>query len=130
MAQGHRITITPSDHHVEVRLGGEVVVRSSRPVVLEETGLPARYYLPPEDVRTDLLRPTATETTCPFKGQASYWSVEVGGELFPDVVWSYGAPIPEAEGVSQLMCFYNERVDLIVNGVPQNRPVTPFSQTA
>ena len=129
MAQGHRITIRPSHHHVVVRLGGEVIARSERPVVLEETGLPARYYLPREDVRTELLRPTTTATTCPFKGQASYWSVEVGGEVFPDVVWSYETPIPDAEGVSGLMCFYNERVDVTVDGVPQNRPVTRFSET-
>ena len=127
MTQGHRITITPSDRHVEVRVGGEVVARSDRPVILEETGLPARYYLPREDVRTDLLHSTSTETTCPFKGQASYWSVEVGDEVLPDVVWSYESPIPDAEGVAGLMCFYNERVDFTVDGVAQARPVTPFS---
>ena len=128
MSQGHRIVITPSDLHVEVNIGGERIAASKRPVLLEETGLPTRYYLPREDVRTDLLTPTNRETTCPFKGQASYWSADIDGKVYDDVVWSYETPIPEAEGVAGLMCFYNERVDLVVDGEPQSRPETPFSR--
>jgi uncharacterized protein (DUF427 family) len=128
MSQGHRIVITPADMHVEVNVGGEKIAESKRPVLLEETGLPIRYYLPREDVRTDLLAPTNRETTCPFKGQASYWSADIDGKVYDDVVWSYETPIPEAEGVAGLMCFYNERVDLVVDGEPQARPETPFSR--
>jgi uncharacterized protein (DUF427 family) len=128
MTQGHRITITPTDLHVEVAVGGETVAESQHPVLLDETGLPTRYYLPRQDVRTELLRPTSTETTCPFKGQASYWSVEVGGEVHDDIVWSYESPIPQAEGVAGLLCFYNERVDLIIDGERQATPETPFSR--
>jgi uncharacterized protein (DUF427 family) len=128
MTQGHRITISPTDLHVEVAVGGETVAESQHPVLLEETGLPTRYYLPRQDVRTELLRPTSTETTCPFKGQASYWSVEVGGEVHDDIVWSYESPIPQAEGVAGLLCFYNERVDLIIDGERQATPETPFSR--
>ena len=125
--QGHRITISPADLHVVVMVGGEKVAESDRPVLLEETGLPTRYYLPREDVRMELLRPTTRETTCPFKGQASYWSLQLGGEVHDDIVWSYEAPIPEAEGITGLLCFYNERVDLAVDGESQARPQTPFS---
>jgi uncharacterized protein (DUF427 family) len=128
MTSGHRIQITPGDRHVVVTVGGVKVAETDRPVLLEETGLPTRYYLPRDDVRTDLLRPTSTETTCPFKGQAAYWSVEAAGEVHDDLVWSYEAPIPEAAGVTGLLCFYNERVDLVVDGEPQSRPETPFSQ--
>jgi uncharacterized protein (DUF427 family) len=128
MTSGHRIQITPSDRHVVVNVGGVKVAETDRPVLLEETGLPTRFYLPRDDVRTDLLRPTSTETTCPFKGQAAYWSVEAAGEVHDDLVWSYEAPIPEAAGVTGLLCFYNERVDLVVDGEPQSRPETPFSQ--
>ena len=128
MTQGHRIAITPADVHVEVTIGGEKVAESDRPVLLEETGLPTRYYLPREDVRTDVLRRTSSETTCPFKGQASYWSVEVGDEVYEDIVWSYDTPIPDAEGITGLLCFYNERVDLNVDGERLLRPVTPFSR--
>jgi uncharacterized protein (DUF427 family) len=114
VASGHTITITPANRHVEVRIGGELLAASDRAVLLAETGLPDRYYLPREDVRTDLPRPTATHTTCPFKGQASYWSAEANGEVHEDVVWSYQDPIPDAAGIAGLMCFYNDRVDLTV----------------
>jgi uncharacterized protein (DUF427 family) len=114
MATGHKITIVPADVHVEVMLGGETLAKSDRAVRLEETGLPARYYIPRDDVRTELLRPSAHTTTCPFKGEASYWSVQVGDDVHENVVWSYEAPIPDASGIADLMCFYNERVDLAV----------------
>ena len=116
MPPGHKITITPSGRHVEITLGGEKLAVSDRPVLLDETGLPTRYYLPPEDVRTELLRPTSSETTCPFKGQASYWSVVLGDEVHEDVVWSYQAPIPEVAEIAGLMCFYPERVELTIDG--------------
>lgn len=128
MTQGHRITITPSDLHVEVHVDGEKVADSDRPVLLDETGLPTRYYLPREDVRRDLLTPTNHETTCPFKGEASYWSLTLGDEVHDNFVWSYETPIPEAEGVTRLMCFYNERVDLVVDGERLPRPETPYSR--
>ena len=119
MASGHQITITASDRHVEVWLGGEKLAASGRAVVLRETGLPDRYYLPADDVRTDLLRPTSSRTTCPFKGEASYWSAEAGGQVHPDIVWSYETPIPQAQGVAGLMCFYTDRTELTVNGERQ-----------
>jgi len=125
MASGHTITITPAELHVEVTLGGQKLAESDRPVLLDETGLPTRYYLPREDVRTDLLRPTDTATHCPYKGDASYWSAQVGGQTYEDVVWSYEAPIPEAAGITSLMCFYPERVELTVSGERQ-----PSSQAA
>lgn len=127
MTQGHKITISPEDLHVQVAVNGEKIAESTRPVLLEETGLPIRYYLPREDVRLDLLRPTSHETTCPFKGQASYWSVVTGDEVHDNLAWSYEEPIPQAEGVAGLICFYNERVDLTVEGESQSRPQTPFS---
>ena len=111
MAKGHTITTTPTTAHVVVTLGGEKVAETDRPVLLDETGLPTRYYLPREDVRTDLLRATDLHTTCPFKGEASYWSVAVDGDVHEDLVWSYETPIPEAAGITGLMCFYAERVD-------------------
>ena len=116
MATGHTITTTPATVHVEVSLNGQKLAASDRPVLLDETGYPTRYYLPREDVRTDLLRPTSTHTTCPFKGEASYWSAEVGGEVHEDVVWSYESPIPQAKDIEGLMCFYPDRVTLTVDG--------------
>ncbi len=118
MAKGHTITTTPATSHVVVTLGGEKIAETDRPVLLDETGLPTRYYLPREDVRTDLLRATDLHTTCPFKGEASYWSAEVGGEVYTDLVWSYETPIPQAAQVAGLMCFYPDRVELTVDGQP------------
>jgi uncharacterized protein (DUF427 family) len=120
MATGHQITITPAQLHVEITLDGEKLAESDRVVLLDETGLPTRYYIPREDVRTDLLRPTSHHTTCPFKGEASYWSAEVGGEVHENLVWSYETPIPQAEGITSLMSFYPERVQLTVNGQRQS----------
>jgi uncharacterized protein (DUF427 family) len=119
MATGHTITITPADLHVEVTIGGEKLAESDRPVLLDETGLPTRYYLLRDDVRTDLLKATDHATTCPFKGQASYWSAQVGGETYENVVWSYETPIPQAEGIAGLLSFYPGQVELTVNGERQ-----------
>jgi uncharacterized protein (DUF427 family) len=119
---GHTITITPTDSRIEITLSGEKLAETDRAVLLDETGMPTRYYLPRQDVRTDLLRPTATRTTCPFKGQASYWSAEVGGEVHDDLVWSYESPIPDAERIAGLMCFYNHRVELTIDGRSQPGP--------
>lgn len=114
MSNGHTITINPTDQHVVVRIDGLTVAESDRAVVLEETGLPPRYYLPRDDVRFELLTPTDRSSTCPFKGDASYWSVAIGDRVLENVVWSYEEPIPAAEGIRGLLAFYNERVELSV----------------
>ncbi|MFN2607343.1 MAG: DUF427 domain-containing protein [Acidimicrobiales bacterium] len=122
-----RVDAVPSERHVVVRLGGEVVADSRRPHALFETMLPTRWYLPPGDVRQDLLVPSATASRCPYKGTARYWSVRAGGAEHPDVAWSYPDPIPECPRIAGLVAFFNEKVDLEVDGVVQDRPRTPWS---
>ncbi len=122
-----RVDTVHSSRHVRVEVGGQVVAESKRPVLLYETGLPTRYYIPKLDVRMDLLEATDTVTHCPYKGAASYWSLRVGDKAYQDFVWSYPRPIPEIPKIENLLCFYNERVDLYVDGVLQDRPVSPFS---
>jgi uncharacterized protein (DUF427 family) len=122
-----RVDILASSRHVRVELDGVTVADSHRPVMLFETGLPTRYYLPMSDVRLDLLRPTDKHTSCPYKGTASYWSVDTGTATHDDVVWGYRTPLPESQKVAGLLCFYNEKVDLYVDGVRQDRPRTVFS---
>lgn len=112
MARRHQIVITPADLHVEITVNGEKVAESDRSVLLDETGLPTRYYLPREDVRMDLLRRTTHTSTCPFKGRASYWTLEVGGKVFENVAWSYEDPIPGAEEIAGLLAFYDKHVEL------------------
>jgi uncharacterized protein (DUF427 family) len=116
MTTGHTITVTPAGEHVEVRVGGETVAASDRALVLRESGLPPRYYLPRDDVRTDLLKATDKATTCPFKGQATYWSLRIGDETWVDLVWSYPHPIDERADIAGMLAFYDERVDLVVGG--------------
>jgi uncharacterized protein (DUF427 family) len=116
MSHGHTISISKSDAHVEVRLGGELLASTDHPVLLEETGLPTRYYLPRQDVRMDLLRPTMFHTTCPFKGEASYWSADIEGKTYDGVVWAYETPIPAATDITGLLCFYPDRAETTVDG--------------
>lgn len=118
MTAGHTVSIHPSDAHVEVRLGDEVLASTDRPLLLDETGLPTRYYLPRDDVRMDLLQPTTFHTTCPFKGEASYWSAQVGGESHDGIVWSYETPLDSAADIAGYMSFYPERVEITVDGQP------------
>ena len=123
----HRVDILESSRRVRVRVNGEVVAETERPRVLFETGLPPRYYIPPEDVREDVLLESEKTTRCPYKGVASYWSVRVGGEKFDDLVWSYEDPIPEATKIKGYLCVFNERVDLEVDDEEQERPRTQWS---
>jgi uncharacterized protein (DUF427 family) len=118
MTAGHTITIAPGHDHVEVRLGGELLAATNHPVLLEETGLPTRYYLPRDDVQMTRLRPTSFHTTCPFKGEASYWSVDIDEQTHDGIAWSYEAPIPNATGIQGLLSFYPDRAEIIVNGQP------------
>ena len=91
MTPGHTINIVPTAAHVEVRIGGRLLATTDRAMKLDETGLPSRYYLPPDDVQMDLLRPTTFHTNCPFKGEASYWSLDIDGDIHDGIVWSYKA---------------------------------------
>jgi uncharacterized protein (DUF427 family) len=123
-----RVDILASSRHLRVELDGVVLAESHSPRILFETGLPPRYYLPLSDVRMPLLRPSERRTGCPYKGTASYWSVEVNGQRHEDLVWTYRAPLPEAQKIAGLACFYDERVDVYIDGVRQERPRTKFSQ--
>lgn len=122
-----RVDTLPSSRHIKVEINGVIVAESRRPHLLFETGLPVRYYLPPEDVHMEMLNPTSASTRCPYKGVASYWSVTVGEQELRNIVWSYQDPIPECPKITGLLCFYNEKVDLYVDGELQPRPVTPWS---
>jgi uncharacterized protein (DUF427 family) len=123
-----RVDVLPSDRHVVVEIDGTLVAESRRPHALFETPLPARWYLPLDDLRTDLLVPSDTKTSCPYKGTASYWSVQVGDRLHRDIAWTYPEPVVECPRIRDLVCFFNERVDLIVDGERLERPLTPWSQ--
>ncbi len=123
----HRIDAVPTTRQIRVSVDGEVVADSDRATALFEAGLPTRWYLPRADVREDLLLPSDTQTRCAYKGLASYYSVRVGDEAREDLVWYYPEPTREAEPIKDLLCFYNEKVDVEVDGGPEERPETLWS---
>ena len=122
-----RVDIVPSSRRVRVEIDGVTVADSTNTFFLFETNLPTRYYFPKTDVRFDLLTPTETSTHCPYKGTARYWSVEVDGKTHEDIVWGYDAPLPESQKILGLVSFYNEKVDIYVDEVQEDRPKTKFS---
>ncbi len=111
-----RIDVLCSSRHVVVELDGVRLAESHQPRILFETGLPPRYYLPRTDIRMDLLKPSETITRCPYKGTATYWNVVIGDTVHEDLVWSYRTPLAESQKVAGLACFYDDRVDLWVDG--------------
>jgi uncharacterized protein (DUF427 family) len=122
----HRIDVRLSRQHVMVSLEGRVLADTHRPHFLYETSLPQRTYIPREDVSWDLLTPTDTSTVCPYKGQARYWSAETKDGP-KDVAWSYEDILPDSPHIKNLVCFYDERVDVAVDGVERPRPKTPWA---
>jgi uncharacterized protein (DUF427 family) len=122
-----RVDILPSSRRVRVEVDGVTIAESTKPTLLFETGLPARYYLPRTHVRLDLLAATDTVSDCPYKGQAEWWSVHAGDAVHADLAWSYRSPLPESQKIAGLIAFYNEKVDLHVDGMLQERPSTKFS---
>lgn len=124
-----RVDAIPSSRHVRVEIDGTVVADTPTPVLLFETGLPVRYYIPREDIRFDLLTPTDQRTRCPYKGTATeYWSWAGEGDLPQGLAWSYPDPLPAVHEIKGLVAFYNEVVDIVVDGERQERPVTHFSK--
>jgi uncharacterized protein (DUF427 family) len=125
----HRIDVLSTDRHIRISLDGQVLAETDRAVALFESNLPARWYLPAEDVQTELVA-SDTVTHCPYKGQAAYYSVKLdGGESDggKDLVWFYEQPLDEVGRIKDLLCFYNEKVDVELDGEPQERPESPWS---
>lgn len=107
----HLIDVRHSSRHVKVTLRDEVVAETTRPVLLFETGLPVRFYIPRMDVRMDLLEPGRMRTHCGYKGTASYFSVRANGELVEDKAWSYPFPNHQYAEIQNLIAFPQEGVD-------------------
>jgi uncharacterized protein (DUF427 family) len=127
-----RVDALRSHRHVRVELDGVVLADTTSPVLLFETGLPTRYYIDPTDVAFEHLEPSSTRTLCPYKGVTSdYWSVRVGPPaeqaVYPDLAWTYHYPLPAVGQIAGLVAFYNEKVDIVVDGVALPRPQTHFT---
>jgi uncharacterized protein (DUF427 family) len=111
-----RVDVLAASRHVRVVVDGVTVAETSSPTVLYETGLPPRYYLRLSDLSPGLLRPSGTTTGCPYKGTATYWSLEVGGTVHDDLVWTYRAPLLESAKIAGLVSFYPDRSEIYVDG--------------
>ncbi|MBV8711681.1 MAG: DUF427 domain-containing protein [Solirubrobacterales bacterium] len=125
-----RIDALRSSRHVRVEREGRRLAESDTPVLLFETGLPTRYYLPEADVDGSLLGDSELETGCPYKGFASYRDVVLDGRRYPNLFWYYQHPFREASEVKGYLAPYNERVELIVDGELQERPASPLRRRA
>lgn len=107
----HRIDVSHSSRHIRVVVAGETVAETQRPVLLFETGLPIRFYIPKIDTRFDKLITSDTVTYCPYKGEAHYFSAKSGTQVVKDIAWYYPYPVTEVAKIANLVCFYNERVE-------------------
>ena len=123
--QGHTVETEPSEKLVRVTVGGELIAESRRALALHETHLRTRWYLPLEDVREGVLEASEKTSHCPFKGDASYYSVRAGGELHADIAWTYRDPIPEVREIAGLVCFYDEKVELTLDPPASAEPLPP-----
>ena len=114
---GHPITVTPTGQHVTVRINGEVVADTDAALTLREATIPAVQYIPLADVKQDMLRRTDTATYCPFKGDASYYSVVTSnGDTVEDVIWTYEQPYPAVDEIAGHVAFYPDRAEITVAG--------------
>lgn len=112
----HRVDVLDASRRVRVRANGEIVAETDRPKLMSETGLPNRYYLGRDDVRPDVLEPSATHTVCPYKGVASYHTLRVGDRRFEDAAWFYPQPLDGALGVADRLSFAGEGIEIEVDG--------------
>lgn len=123
-----RIDAVPSSRNVKVVAGGETIADTTNAHFLFETDLPTRYYIPATDVRTDLLKDSATTTQCPYKGFARYHTATIGDNEFQDIAWCYPEPIAECPKIKDLICFYHENVDAIfIDDVEAEKPISKKS---
>jgi uncharacterized protein (DUF427 family) len=122
----HRVDALETSRRVRISLDGELLAETDRGTVIFETSLPPRWYIPPEDVRAELI-PSSKRTGCAYKGFASYFSVRLGDRLEEDLAWTYEEPRREVAPVAGMLSFFNERVDIELDGELQTRPFTPWS---
>jgi uncharacterized protein (DUF427 family) len=125
-----RVDALRSTRTVRIERDGAILAESNSPVMVFETGLPTRYYVDRQAVNFFHLRPTNTVTACPYKGQTTaYWSVVIGADVHQDLAWSYDFPTRQLLPIAGLVAFYNEQVDIFIDGIMQPRPTTHFFQS-
>ena len=111
----HKISATQTDWRVSVEFNGVTIAESSKAILFREGSIAPVYYFPRDDVRMDLMRPSRHKTHCPFKGDASYWSLTVGEKSLQNVVWSYKKPIEEVIFIKSFIAFYMDQLGATYN---------------
>lgn len=122
-----RIDALTSSRHVVVSIDGVELANSHKPTVLFETGVPARFYLPMTDVNLELLDENENHASCPYKGDSSFFDARISDRLIGDIAWTYALPRPESIPIAGLVCFYDEKVDIDIDGGRQPKPRTHFA---
>jgi uncharacterized protein (DUF427 family) len=122
------VDVVATDRHIRISLEGELLAETDRALALFESNLPPRWYIPRDDVVAEL-EPSDTVTRCPYKGTAAYYSVKVGnGGDGKDLIWYYDEPLAEVGRIAGLLCFFNEKVDIELDGELEERPESPWSR--
>jgi uncharacterized protein (DUF427 family) len=124
----HRVDVRPTSRHLTISALGRELADTTRAMALFETGLPTRWYVPRDDVKVEL-EPSDFHTACAYKGVASYLSVRAGDQLLENVAWTYPDPRQDASRVKDYVCFFNEHVDVDVDGEREERPMSPWSRS-
>jgi uncharacterized protein (DUF427 family) len=109
----HPITVAPTKGRVQVKFGGRIIADSTRALTLQEASYPSVQYIPREDAQMSYFEPTAHESHCPYKGDASYFSLKSGDKAVENAVWSYVDPYPAVKDIAGHLAFYPDRVDSI-----------------
>jgi uncharacterized protein (DUF427 family) len=123
-----RVDSLRSHRHIRVVLDGVVLAETHSPVLLFETGLPTRFYIDRTDIEFSRLEPSKTESLCPYKGVTSaYWTFRNGDAVYPDIAWAYNYPLREVAPIAGMIAFYNEKLDIFVDGALLSRPQTIFT---
>lgn len=122
-----RIDALASSRHIVVSIDGVVLAESHKPTILYETGAPARFYLPLTDVKLDIVHPSDRTASCPYKGDSNFFSAQVGDRVVDDIAWTYVLPRPESTPIAGLVSFYNEIVDIDIDGERIPRPSSHFA---
>ena len=123
----HRVDVRRTSRPVRIEADGDVIADTEQARLLFETSLPVRFYVPREDVLVEL-QPSSRRSYCPYKGEASYWSIDAGGRLRKDIGWTYEQPLPDGPPVAGLVAFWDERVDVVFDGQRRGRPGGPISE--
>ena len=122
-----RVDALRSHRHVRVEIDGILIAETRSPILLFETGLPTRYYFDRTDVSFDHLEPSHTQSVCPYKGITSgYWSARIGNTVQSDIAWTYDYPMRQVASIAGLIAFYNEKLDIVLDGDKLPRPLTHF----